>query len=120
MHFLRGHLFFLLKVLFRNIPWFDETATNDQIIKTSNTMSNDSLWQKIEGDFQTAVNDLPPTQPGEPGRANQLSAKAYLAKALLYHPYTQDANYQLTAVTPPSLTQVVSLTNDIISSAIYS
>ncbi|HEX9511718.1 MAG TPA: RagB/SusD family nutrient uptake outer membrane protein [Puia sp.] len=120
MHFLRGHLFFLLKVLFRNIPWFDETATNDQIIKTSNTMSNDSLWQKIEGDFQTAVNDLPPTQPGEPGRANQLSAKAYLAKALLYHAYTQDDNYQVTGVDPARLTQVVSLTNDIISSGIYS
>src|SRR6516225_3661842 len=27
MHFLRGHMFFLLKVLFRNIPWFDETAS---------------------------------------------------------------------------------------------
>ncbi len=83
MHCLRGHMFFLLKVLFRNIPWFDETATNDQIIKISNTMSNDSLWQKIEGDFQAAVNNLPATQPGEPGRANQLSANAYLAKALL-------------------------------------
>ena len=120
MHFLRGHMFFLLKVLFRNIPWFDETATNDQIIKISNTMSNDSLWQKIEGDFQTAVNDLPVTQPGEPGRANQLSAKAYLAKALLYHAYTQDDNYNVTGVDPVKLTQVVSLTNDIINSGNYS
>lgn len=120
MHFLRGHMFFLLKVLFRNIPWFDETATNEQILKTSNTMSNDSLWQKIEGDFQVAVNDLPVTQPGEPGRANQLSAKAYLAKALLYHAYTQDDNYNVTGVDPAKLTQVVSLTNDIINSGIYS
>ena len=120
MHFLRGHMFFLLKVLFRNIPWFDETATNDQIIKTSNTMSNDSLWQKIEGDFQAAVNVLPVTQPGEPGRANQLSAKAYLAKALLYHAYTQDDNYNVTGVDPAKLTQVVNLTNDIINSGIYS
>lgn len=120
MHFLRGHMFFLLKVLFRNIPWFDETATNDEIIKASNTMSNDSLWQKIEGDFQAAVNVLPITQPGEPGRANQLSAKAYLAKALLYHAYTQDDNYNVTGVDPAKLTQVVNLTNDIINSGIYS
>jgi starch-binding outer membrane protein, SusD/RagB family len=119
MHFLRGHMFFLLKLLFRNIPWFDETATNDQIIKISNTMSNDSLWQKIEGDFHVAVNDLPPVQAGEPGRANQLSAKAYLAKALLYHAYTQDDNYNVTGVDPTKLNQVVSLTNDVINSGNY-
>ena len=120
MHFLRGHMFFLLKVLFRNIPWFDETATNDQIIKISNTMSNDSLWQKIEGDFQVAVNDLPATQPGDPGRANQLSAKAYLAKALLYHAYTQDNQYNVTGIDPVKLNLVLSLTSDVINSGNYS
>jgi hypothetical protein len=120
MHFLRGHMFFLLKVLFNKMPWFDENATNDQIIKTSNSMSSDSLWTKIEGDFQTAVADLPPTQPGEPGRANQLSAKAYLAKALLYHAYTQDATYTVTGVDMAKMQQVVTLTNDIISSGQYS
>jgi hypothetical protein len=120
MHFLRGHMFFLLKVLFRNIPWFDETATNDQIIKIPNTMSNDSLWQKIEGDFQVAVNDLPPTQPGDPGRANQLSAKAYLAKAVLYHAYTQDDQYNVTAVDAAKLNLVLSLTSDVINSGNYS
>jgi starch-binding outer membrane protein, SusD/RagB family len=119
MHFLRGHMYFLLKVMFRNIPWFDETATNDQIIKTANSMSNDSLWQKIEGDFQTAVTDLPTTQPGEPGRANQFSAKAYLAKALLYHAYTQDDAYNVTGIDAAKLTQVVSLTNDVIKSGNY-
>jgi hypothetical protein len=120
MHFLRGHLFFLLKTMFRNIPWFDETATNDQIIKISNTMSNDSLWLKIEGDFQVAINDLPATQPGEPGRANQLAAKAYLAKTLLYHAYTQDDNYNVTGIDLAKLNQVVSLTNDVINSGNYS
>ena len=120
MHFLRGHMFFLLKTLFNRVPWFDETATNDQIIKTSNTMSSDSLWQKIEGDFQVAITDLPTTQPGDPGRANQLSAKAYLAKALLYHAYTQDANYTVTGIDMNKMQQVVTLTNDIISSGQYS
>jgi len=119
MHFLRGHMFFLLKVLFNKIPWFDENATNDQIIKTPNTLSNDSLWQKIEGDFQVAVNDLPTTQPGEPGRANQLSAKAYLAKALLYHAYTQDDNHNVTGVDLNKMQQVVTLLNDVINSGQY-
>ena len=119
MHFLRGHMFFLLKVLFNKIPWFDETATNDQIITIPNTMSSDSLWQKIEADFQTAVTDLPLTQPGEPGRANQLSAKAYLAKTYLYHAYTQDANYNVTGIDQVKLQKVVTLTNDVINSGIY-
>jgi starch-binding outer membrane protein, SusD/RagB family len=120
MHFLRGHLFFLLKVMFNRIPWFDETLTDDQIKLVPNTMSSDSLWYKIEGDFQTAINDLPPSQPGDPGRANQLAAKAYLAKALLYHAYTQDAQYNVTGVDMNKLQQVVTLTNDVINSGTYS
>ncbi|MBS1600205.1 MAG: RagB/SusD family nutrient uptake outer membrane protein [Bacteroidetes bacterium] len=119
MRFLRGHMFFLLKVLFRNIPWFDESLTNDEILKVSNTMSNDSLWIKIEDDFRAAVADLPTTQPGEPGRANQFSAKAYLAKALLYHAYTQDDNYNVIGIDANKLQEVVTLTNDLINSGNY-
>ena len=119
MHFLRGHMFFLLKILFRNIPWFDETLSNDDILKVPNTMSNDSLWQKIEGDFQAAINDLPETQSGEPGRANQFAAKAYLAKAFLYHAYRQDDQYNVTGIDAAKLQQVVSLTNDVINSGNY-
>ena len=120
MHFLRGHMYFLLKTLFRNIPWFDETLTNDQIAKVPNTMSNDSLWQKIEGDFQIAINDLPQTQPGQPGRATKYAAEAYMAKALLYHAYTQDDNYNVTGVDQTKLQEVITLTNDIINSGNYS
>lgn len=119
MHFLRGHMFFLLKILFNRIPWFDENATNGDILKTSNTMSSDSLWQKIEGDFKVAINDLPVTQPGEPGRANKLAAEAYLAKALLYHGYTQDATYTVTGIDLNKMQQVVTLLNDVINSGQY-
>lgn len=119
MRFLRGHLYFLLKTLFRNIPYFDETISNDDIIKVANTASNDELWKKIEGDFQAAIDNLPDKQPGEPGRANKFSAKAYLAKALLYHAYTQDAKYNVTGIDQAKLQQVVTLTNDIINSGIY-
>ncbi|GAC1398373.1 MAG: RagB/SusD family nutrient uptake outer membrane protein [Sediminibacterium sp.] len=120
MRFLRGHMYFLLKVMFRNIPWFDETPTNDDIVKIPNTMSNDSLWEKIAGDFQAAANALPKTQPGEPGRANQYAAKAYLAKTRLYQAYTQDDSYNVTGIDATKLAQVLSLTNEIIASGQYS
>ncbi len=119
MHFLRGHLFFQLKTMFRNIPQFDETLSNDDILKVDNKLGNDESWKKIEADFQSAITELPLTQPGEPGRANQLSAKAYLAKTMLYHAYTQDENYNVTGVDAALLQQVVTLTQDVISSGNY-
>jgi hypothetical protein len=120
MHFLRGHMYFLLKVLFNQIPWFDETLTNDQIIKVPNTMSSDSLWEKIAGDFQVAINDLPETQPGQPGRANKLAAEAYLAKVRLYEAYKHGDNGEVVNVDQTMLQQVISLTDDVINSGMYS
>jgi hypothetical protein len=120
MHFLRGHLYFLLKTLFWKVPWFDENATNEDIVKIGNTLSNDSLWMKIESDFQTAINDLPETQAGQPGRATKYAAEAYLAKCYLYHGYTQDDNYTVTGVDLNLMQKVVDLTNDIIQSGRYS
>ena len=105
--------------MFRNIPWFDETLTNDEILQVSNTMPNDELWEKIAADFQAAIDSLPETQPGEPGRANQLSAKAYLAKVRLYQAYTQDDNYNVIGIDQAKLQEVISLTNDVINSGIY-
>jgi hypothetical protein len=82
-------------------------------------MSNDSLWEKIAGDFQVAINDLPETQPGEPGRANKLAAEAYLAKVRLYQAYVQDDNYTVTGIDQTKLQQVIALTNDVINSGRY-
>jgi hypothetical protein len=120
MHFLRGHMFFLLKVLFNRIPWFDENATDDQIKAIPNTMTSDSLWIKIESDFKTARDMLPFTQPGEPGRATRYAAEAYLAKAYLYHGYTQNAGYDVTGINTDYMDSVVALTQDIIGSGNYS
>lgn len=119
MRFLRGHMYFLLKVMFRNIPWFDETLSNDSILKVPNNLANDPLWEKIAGDFQQAIKDLPISQPGEPGRANQLSAKAYLAKVRLYQAYTQDEIYNVTGIDATKMQEVISLTNDVINSGTY-
>ena len=119
MHFLRGHLYFILKIMFKYFPYVDETVSDADILKISNRQySNDSLWEKIAADFQFAANTLPTTQP-EPGRANQLAAKAYLAKVRLYEAYKQDENNNVTGIDPTLLNDVVTLTTDVINSGQY-
>src|SRR5687768_14527178 len=84
LRFLRGHMHFLLKVLFKNIPYIDETLSEEDILTVSNRQyNNDELWNKIAEDFQFAIDNLPETQ-SQVGRANKLAAKAYLAKVRLY------------------------------------
>jgi hypothetical protein len=119
MHFLRGHMYFLLKIMFKNVPWITDTLTSDQVLQVSNDLPDTVLWNNIAEDFQVAINDLPETQPGEPGRANQLSAKAYLAKVRLYEAYRQDEHYTVTSIDQNNLAEVISLTNDVINSGQY-
>ena len=120
MRFLRGHAYFELKILFNLIPYIDETVADDQYAGVSNVaLTSDQLWDKIIADFRAGAQDLPVTQP-EIGRANQLSAKAYLAKALLYQAYKQDVNYNVTGIDQTKLQEVVKLTDDIINSGKYS
>ncbi len=120
MRFLRGHMYFVLKVLFKHVPYIVETIPDEERALVSNReFTNDELWNKIAEDFQFAVNNLPETQP-EVGRANQLSAKAYLAKVRLYQAYEQDDNHNVTGINPQRLEEVVSLTNDVINSGMYS
>lgn len=96
--FLRGHFYFLLKVLFKHVPYVDENTPVDEYETVSNrVLTNDELWQKIADDFQYAVDHLPPTQ-SEVGRANRAAAAAYLAKTYLYKAYRQD-NPERNAVT---------------------
>lgn len=119
LRFLRGHMHFVLKVLFNRIPYIDETLSDDAIVKESNTKyTNDQLWEKIAADFQFAVDNLPDAQP-EVGRANKLSAKAYLAKVRLYQAYVQDDNHNVTSINTARLNDVVTLTSDVISSGKY-
>lgn len=119
LRFLRGHSYFTLKRLYKNIPIFDETATDEKILATSNTASNDSSWSRIAADFQYAVDNLPATQT-EIGRANKYAAQAYLAKVKLYQAYTQNATHQVTGINAALLQEVVTLTQAVISSGKYS
>lgn len=86
--FLRGHFYFNLKRSFGNVPYVDETTEN---LKQPNTGSEAAdVWQKIEEDFQFAMDNLPETQ-SDVGRANRWAAAAYLAKTHLYQEEWQEA-----------------------------
>lgn len=118
LKFLRAHSYFTMKLLYKNIPIFDETATEEEILKVSNTLSNDESWNKIAGDFQFAIDNLP-TNQAELGRANKYAAQAYLAKLRLFQAYEQDATHKVTNINKTRLQEVVTLTQSVISSGKY-
>ncbi|MGK2862218.1 MAG: RagB/SusD family nutrient uptake outer membrane protein [Chitinophagaceae bacterium] len=119
LRFLRAHSYFTMKLLYKNIPIFDENATEEEILKTSNDLSNEESWNKIAADFQYAIDNLPASQP-QLGRANKLAAQAYLAKLRLYQAYEQDKNHKVTSINQTRLQEVVTLTQAVISSGKYS
>ena len=118
--FLRGHFYFLLKELFKQVPYIDETVlTNDYNTISNVALTNDQLWGKIADDFRFAAANLPATQP-EIGRANKSAAQAYLAKTVLYQAYTQGDNHAVTGIDAAKLQEVVTLTDQVIASGKYS
>ncbi|MES2647611.1 MAG: RagB/SusD family nutrient uptake outer membrane protein [Bacteroidota bacterium] len=118
LRFLRAHSYFTMKLLYKNIPIFDENATDEDILKTSNDLSNEESWNKIAEDFQYAIDNLPEVQP-ELARANKLAAQAYLAKLRLYQAYEQDGMHKVTNINQARLQEVVALTQAVISSGKY-
>jgi len=118
--FLRGHFYFLLKELFKQVPYIDETVPTDQYNTVSNVaLTSDQLWDKIADDFRFGVANLPATQP-EIGRATKSAAQAYLAKTLLFQAYKQSDNNTVTGTDPAKLQEVVTLTDAVINSGKYS
>ena len=118
--FIRGHFYFLLKELFKYVPYADETVSTDSLPLVSNKeYSNDSLWNKIAGDFQFAAQNLPANQ-SDVGRPTKYAAMAYLAKVRLYQAYMQDETNQVTSINTQDLEDVVSLTDSVIQSGKYS
>lgn len=116
MKFLRGHFHFILKILFKKIPYITEELNSDQIAETSNEQfSNDELWSKIAGDFQFAVDNLPKERM-QVGRPNNTVAKAYLAKTKLYQAYQQNEQNEVSSINSSALEQVVKLADEIINS----
>jgi len=118
LKFLRAHSYFTMKLLYKNIPIFDETASAEDILKVSNNIPNEDSWNKIAVDFQYAIDNLPATQ-AEIGRANKTAAQAYLAKLRLYQAYEQDDKHQVIKINKTRLQEVVDLTKAVISSGKY-
>jgi hypothetical protein len=120
LRFLRGHSYFLLKRLYKNIPIFDETLSSENVLKVSNNLSNDDSWNKIAADFQFAIENLPASQ-NDLARANKTAAQAYLARVRLYQAYVQDATtHKVTSINAARLQEVVTLTQAVIASGKYS
>ncbi len=116
MRFLRGHFYFLAKILFKYIPYIDETIPQLSYDTISNrSYSNDALWSKIAEDFRFAADNLPESQ-SEIGRATKFAAKAYLAKTLLYQAYEQDESHNVSNINQTKLAEVNSLSDEIINS----
>ena len=114
MKFLRAYAHFLLKRLFKHIPFVvDENLTYDEYNELSNTAySNDEGWQLIIDDLMEAYNTLPQTQEDK-GRPTRASAAAFLAKVYLYKAYRQDepANNRVTSINRADLEKVIEYTN---------
>ena len=119
LKFLRAHHYFVLKTLFKFIPWIDETIANDEYNKVSNVaFSDQELWEKIAAEFKFASENLPASQT-EKGRPNKFAAKAYLAKVKLYQAYKQNDANAVTNIDIVKLQEVVSLVDEVISSGKY-
>lgn len=91
MRFLRAHGHFLLKRLYKNIPFaIDEKMSPSEYNNLENTRyTNDEGWQLIIDDFKYAFDHLPAVQD-EVGRPNRAAAAAYMAKTYMYKAYRQD------------------------------
>src|SRR5690606_30507764 len=79
---LRGHYYFYLWRIFRNIPWIDENTSLDD----AKVAKNDTdIYPKIIEDIKFASENLPVSKiNGEKGRMDRYIAKAYLGKLYLY------------------------------------
>ncbi|AXR06342.1 RagB/SusD family nutrient uptake outer membrane protein [Salinimonas sediminis] len=119
LRFIRAIFYFDLKIHHKHIPWIDETMTQVEVESASNhDLSDQALWDKIAADFRFASDNLPVEQ-SEIGRASALSAKAYLAKTLLYQAYEQDELHNVININQDKLEEVVSLVSEIEQSGVY-
>ncbi|MDE6291329.1 MAG: RagB/SusD family nutrient uptake outer membrane protein [Muribaculaceae bacterium] len=85
VHFLRGHSYFKLLTMFRQIPWVDENVfkNNLQEQTPNNQFTYEQLWEKVINEFQMAYDALPEVVTDGGGRANKIAAASYLAKCYL-------------------------------------
>lgn len=120
MYFLRAYGHFLLKRLYKNIPFVVQPRmTQDDYNTLSNTaFTNDEGWQVIADDLEHAYSVLPETQEDK-GRPTKAAAAALLAKTYLYKAYRQDnANsHAVTEINADDLQKVIDYTDPAIYAA---
>lgn len=120
MKFLRAYGHFLLKRLYKNIPFvMDENLSTEEYKNLSNReFTNDEGWQLIINDLEEAYNVLPVKQ-SEVGRPSKAAAAAFLTKAYLYKAYHQDDenSNQVTSISADDLKKVVEYSDPGIYSA---
>lgn len=117
MYFLRGHFYFLLKIVFGHIPFVNEDTPIEEYTTIPNTLPNDEQWALIADDFKKAF-DLLPYSQSQIGRANKYAAAAYLAKTYLYKAYRQDnaGKNEVTGINEDDLREVLAYTNEVLKS----
>ena len=115
LRFLRGHSHFMLKLLFKKIPYIKEGLTQEEIAAVSNDVPNDELWNTIAEDFIFAYDNLPQSQD-EVGRADRNAAAAYMAKLRLYQAYEQNDQHQVTGINPARLQEVIDYADEVTAS----
>lgn len=120
MKFLRAYAHFLLKRLYKNIPFIMDANLKQEDYNTlSNTeFNNDEGWQQIINDVEFAYNVLPVKQTDK-GRPSKAAAAAFLTKAYLYKAYRQDdpSSNQVTSINREDLLKVIEYSNPDIYSA---
>lgn len=120
MKFLRAYAHFLLKRLYKNIPFIMDANLKQENYNTlSNTeFNNDEGWQQIINDVEYAYSVLPVKQTDK-GRPSKAAAAAFLTKAYLYKAYRQDdpSSNQVTSINREDLLKVIEYSNPDIYSA---
>ncbi|WP_437919605.1 RagB/SusD family nutrient uptake outer membrane protein [Sphingobacterium sp. LRF_L2] len=79
---LRGHYYFFLWRVFKNIPWVDENTS----VEDAKLVTNESdIYPNIIEDVKFAADNLPDSKINDQsGRMDRMTAKAYLGKIYLY------------------------------------
>jgi len=114
MKFLRAYAHFLLKRLYKHIPFVtNANLTYDEYKQLSNReYDNDKGWQVIVNDLEEAYKVLPMNQ-ADKARPTKAAAAAFLAKVYLYKAYHQDDSNtnQVTSINQDDLKKVIEYTD---------